>query len=121
MNGNSQEKISVPDQGLNFTLPSVTLARCLDDKVAKILEEGKEVSDEMDSSTGCVDRVRVKELTKEIIDVMVSCQSALNHLNYFGVPVQQMIDAVYEKNNARGYYTPGGIPYVRDEPAQLSG
>lgn len=116
INGNPDEARSVADQGLNFTLPSVTLARSLNAKVQKVLEESAEVAEELDE-LGQVDPERAEPLAKELIDVMISAQSALNHMNEMGVPVQQMIDAVFAKNDARGYYTPGGIPYVRDQQA----
>ena len=111
------EKISVlPNLGVNYTLPSVTLRRSLNDKVAKIKEEADEVVREL-GPDGRMVPGNVLNTTKEIIDVLVSCESALNHLAHLGVPVGDMIRKVYEKNDLRGYYTPGGTDYVRDQPA----
>lgn len=119
-NCNPDAKVSVSDRNINFTLPAVTLQRSLNDKVKKVIEEAGEVQAELDSETGSVDPLRWKNLTEEIIDTMISCQSALNHLAAEGVPVQEMIEAVYEKNNIRGYYAADGIPYVRDKKPSLN-
>lgn len=103
-------------------LPLVTLRRehskvfkgCLSEvnEIINAVNETKSLDDFLNSEISN-DDLQKEAVLEELVDLLYYLTSVLSY--YETDRVQQIVEAVYEKNKARGYYTPGGEDYKRDE------